>query len=350
MISDIGDGILDSGVFLEAGSFTSPGIDVSSELSFQTSIGNDSTLVEGCGGAELWFVRSDSLAFTQTINVDYSGTATNGVDVNMLPNTVTFNPGQDSVSIQIDAIFDNISEGTEYIVISTEIPSACNGTAGDSVILYIQNVEELVVDVPDTQVPCPNTPATLTSTVTGGTPGYSYLWSTGATTTTIDVSPVTTTTYYLTVIDTCGQTSIDSAIVTVPTFGPIGITVSNDTTVNCINELVTLNAQTSGGGANHVVTWSTGATGTSVDVNIAATTTYTATVTDACGNTASADVTVTLAPLPISTTITADTSICPGDSVTLTVVPTGGFGNDYSFQWNTGQTDSIITVSPSSNF
>ncbi|MDB3907798.1 choice-of-anchor L domain-containing protein, partial [Crocinitomicaceae bacterium] len=69
VISDIGDGILDSGVFLEAGSFSSPGIDLSSELSFQTTIGNDSTLVEGCGGAHLWFVRNDSLAFTQTIDV-----------------------------------------------------------------------------------------------------------------------------------------------------------------------------------------------------------------------------------------------------------------------------------------
>lgn len=350
VISDIGDGVVDSGVFLEAGSFTSPGIDLSSQLSFQTAIGNDSTLVEGCGGAELWFVRSDSLAFTQTINVSYSGTATNGLDVNPLPNTVTFNPGQDSVSIQIDAIFDNISESTEFIIISTEVPSACNGTTGDSVKLYIQNTETLVVDVPDTQVPCPNTPATLTSQVTGGTPGYTYLWSTGETTATINVSPVTTTTYSLTVVDTCGQTAIDSAVVTVPTFSPIVITVSNDTTINCINELVTLSAQTSGGGANHVVTWSTGDTGTSVDVNVSATTTYTATVTDVCGNTASADVTVTLTPIPISSTITADTSICPGDTVTLTVIPSGGVGNDYSFLWNTGQTDSIINVAPATTF
>lgn len=350
VISDIGDGILDSGVFLEAGSFSSPGIDLSSELSFQTTIGNDSTLVEGCGGADLWFVRNDSLAFTQTIDVTYSGTATNGVDVNNLPPTVTFLPGQDSVSITIDAVFDNIPEGTEYIIISTSLPSACNGTVGDSILLYIENVDELTLNVPDTIVPCPNTPATLISQVAGGTPGYTYLWSTGETTAQINVSPITTTTYYLTIMDTCGQTALDSAVVTVPAFGPIGITVSNDTTVNCINQLISLNAQTSGGGANHVVTWNTGDTGNNIDVNVVATTTYTATVTDACGNTASADVTVTVIPVPITSVITADTSVCPGDSVTLVVTPSGGTGNDYTFEWNTGQTDSMITVSPSSTF
>lgn len=30
--------------------------------------------------------------------------------------------------------------------------------------------------------------------------------------------------------------------------------------------------------------------------------------------------------------------------------PSGGIGNDYTFQWNSGQTDSIITVSPSTTF
>lgn len=350
VISDMGDGIVDSGVFLEAGSFSSPGIDISSELNFQTDIGNDSTLVEGCGSADLWFVRSDSLGFSQTIDINYSGTATVGTDVNNLPTTVTFLPGQDSVSVSINAIYDNVPEGTEFIVISTNLPSACNGNTTDSVILYIQNVDELTVNVPDTVVPCPNTPATLISQVSGGTPGYAYLWSTGQTTAQIDVLPLATTTYYLTVTDTCGQIALDSAVVDVPTFGPIGISLPNDTTVNCANQVLTLTAQTTGGGAGHVVTWNTGATGASINVNVSSTTTYTATVTDICGNTASTDVTVTVNPIPITTVISADTTICPNEEVTLVVTPSGGVGGDYTFLWNTGQTDSIITVTPSSTF
>ncbi|MDB2656527.1 hypothetical protein N9Y60_00580 [Crocinitomicaceae bacterium] len=55
------------------------------------------------------------------------------------------------------------------------MPSACNGTVGDSILLYIENVDELTLNVPDTIVPYPNTPATLISQVAGGTPGYTYL-------------------------------------------------------------------------------------------------------------------------------------------------------------------------------
>nr|MBA3674275.1 T9SS type A sorting domain-containing protein [Chitinophagaceae bacterium] len=53
----------------------------------------------------------------------------------------------------------------------------------------------------------PASTITLTSNVTGGTPAYSYMWSTGALTSGVTVSPVVNTTYTLTVTDANGCTA-----------------------------------------------------------------------------------------------------------------------------------------------
>jgi uncharacterized repeat protein (TIGR01451 family) len=55
--------------------------------------------------------------------------------------------------------------------------------------------------------------ATLAPTVTGGSAPYTYLWSTGATTSTLQVCPTTTTTYSITVTDAEGCSSVGSVTV-----------------------------------------------------------------------------------------------------------------------------------------
>jgi len=57
--------------------------------------------------------------------------------------------------------------------------------------------------------------ATLTVSVTGGTSPYTYLWSTGATTQSINVCPATTTTYGVTVTDLNSSTARDKVTVQV---------------------------------------------------------------------------------------------------------------------------------------
>lgn len=346
-ISDIGDGVLDSGVFLEAGSFTSPGIDISSNLSFQGNTANDSTLIEGCGSAEIWFVRNDSLAFSQTLPLTISGTAIEGIDYNNLPPSITFPAGQDSVSLTIDAYFDSNSEPLEYLQILVELSSSCANATYDSLRLYIQNIDSIVIDLQDQTINCPGDSVTITPTVNYGSPGYSYLWSNGVTTSTITVSPTSTTVYTLTVTDTCGLVENETVTVTVPVYTPLILSITpSDTIVHCLNSIVTLNATTSGGGANQVITWSNGSNGPTTQVTITGTIAMIATATDECGNSHSDTAFVTLQELPITTTISQDTSICSGNEVTLYVTATGGFGNSYDFSWSSGQTDSIITVSP----
>ncbi len=62
---------------------------------------------------------------------------------------------------------------------------------------------------------CYGLSSTLTAVGSGGTPGYTYVWSNGVNTASQTVSPTVTTTYAVTVTDSKGCTSTDAVVVTV---------------------------------------------------------------------------------------------------------------------------------------
>ena len=84
-VADAGDNILDSGVFLEASSFSSfGGISINTSATFYTGTG-DTSLVEGCGYATIDILRTGDLNDTILVYASFSGTAVNGVDISLLP-------------------------------------------------------------------------------------------------------------------------------------------------------------------------------------------------------------------------------------------------------------------------
>ncbi|MBL0101364.1 MAG: hypothetical protein IPP49_16100 [Saprospiraceae bacterium] len=171
-------------------------------------------------------------------------------------------------------------------------------------------------------------PGTLTAS--GGT---TYVWSNGATTSAITVSPTSTTTYNVTVTDANGCQASTSVTVTV---NPLPTPAITGNIVICHRRGTTL---TTSGGTTYV--WSNGATTSVITVSPASTTTYNVTVTDANGCQASTSVTVTVNPLP-TPAITGNTVICNGASTTLTA--SGGT----TYVWSNGSTTSAITISPTS--
>ena len=112
------------------------------------------------------------------------------------------------------------------------------------------------------------------------------------------------------------------------------LTVSAPVTV-CAGNTVIL---TAGGGYSYQ--WNTGETTDSINVNPVATTLYTVKATGQFGCGVDNDtVMVTVNPLPVPV-ITGDTSLCFGDTTTLTA---NGADN---YLWSTGSTGSIIKVNP----
>jgi hypothetical protein len=176
--------------------------------------------------------------------------------------------------------------------------------------------------------------ASTTLTASGGT---SYLWNTGATTAAITVSPTVTTTYSVTVTNVSGCSATANSTVTVntsPTVMSLGLSVCFGGTINL----------SSSGGSSYV--WSGPNSFSSVlqSPSIASATnlnagTYTVTVTNTGGCTAIGTISVVVRALP-STSIDGITTICNGQSTTLTA--TGGG----TYLWSTGSVNASIFVSP----
>ena len=202
-----------------------------------------------------------------------------------------------------------------------------------------------------TEVTCPEDEVVVSSTVTGGGQPYRYLWNTGDTTDTITVNPLVTETYTLSVTDECiGQTITQSITVNVPAFTPIVIDSSPDITELCPYLPATLTASASGGFGGYTYQWSSNnemlGTSTSQLVTPPRTTTYTVTVTDICGITESHDIIYTITSPPLIVELNPDLEICPGDSVHLTSVVTGGYGQ-YYYHWpHSGEITPDVWVNP----
>lgn len=122
----------------------------------------------------------------------------------------------------------------------------------------------------DVTLNCAVTSATLTAKCGGGN---SYLWSNGATTASINVSPTVTTTYRV----TATNGSSDEVVVTVNKTPP-NASAGPDKTINCNLSIVVLNAS---GGVKYL--WSNGLTTSQITVSPTIATTYYVTITDKNG-------------------------------------------------------------------
>ncbi|MFN9938006.1 MAG: hypothetical protein ACK56I_00895, partial [bacterium] len=106
------------------------------------------------------------------------------------------------------AFDDGISEGSETVsMVISNIAECGESLISSSFEFFINDLPEpLQVEGVDYEI-CQSSTQTLEPIITGGYANYGFVWSTGETTPTIDVSPNTPTTYYLTVSDTCGMPS-----------------------------------------------------------------------------------------------------------------------------------------------
>lgn len=347
-ICDVGDGAYDSGVFLEGGSFTSQApMLVNSQINTQGNLG-ENQLLEGCSNATINFVRSDSINFTKTYNVTYSGSATNGTDYSNLPNTVTFSAGESTTSINVQTIADNITEGTEDLTITLEYSGMCGQQTSLTTTLQIVEQTPISITMPNNQeLSCiTGNSITLSPVISGGTPPYNYNWSTGENTSEITVEPTDTTTYLLTVTDACGSQIVnDSVTLTVAVFEPLIVTASNDTTVFCPNSPIDVSSFTTGGAGNISFNWSNGSNTQNATFQTIVSKTYIITATDQCGNQSEDSVHINIISTPLKTNTYGDTTICPFGNAVIGVNATEGAGG-YRYEWDNNETTNQITVSP----
>ena len=343
-IADGGDKILDSGVFLEAGSFSSVGnVLISSNTFLGGAIaGNDTTIYEGCGFASILFNRGiNNITNPDTVIMTYSGTATNGIDFSFVSDTLYFSPGQDSAFVTINSLPDGLIEGMETIIISFYNPTPCNNYNILSLTLYIVDSPPLSLTLNnDTLLNCPMQNIPLIAIATGGVAigNYNYAWTNSTSTTdTAHVSPIATTTYYATVTDSCGNTVSDSVKILIVPYTPMQLTLNNDTAI-CAGNTLLLDVNISGGSLNYIYSWNPNISLVdSVTIMPTSSATYSVTVTDVCGYTISDGVDVTVYPIQADFDYNAITNQnLQFDNLSIGAV---------SYLWNfgDGSTDSVST-------
>ncbi|MFH1319883.1 MAG: choice-of-anchor L domain-containing protein [Bacteroidota bacterium] len=186
---------------------------------------SNNMVVEGCSDAVFTISRLGSTVLPLTVYYTISGTATNGSDYTNIPDSVVIPAGQSSVNLVISPILDGIPETDETIIITLETDVVCP-TLPNSGTIVIINVDPLTLTVNDDTTICIIGSAMLSAIALAGSGTLSYTWDDGNGTISnqqsLYISPFSTTTYIITVADTCGYVVTDSVTITVNGIGMAG--------------------------------------------------------------------------------------------------------------------------------
>ncbi|MBU0764494.1 MAG: PKD domain-containing protein [Bacteroidetes bacterium] len=310
--------------------------------------GSSATLTASGGTSYTWNTgaTSQSITVTPLSTTTYTVTATtNGCSASDNV-TVTVNPMPvPGISATLPVVCSGDSTqltatgGTSYlwnngattqiVTVSPPVTTTYSVTVSNSGCSATTSMEIIVNDtisvIVSPSVICVGQSATITAAG-----GDVYQWSTGGSTQTITVSPLTTTVYSVTVT-AGGCTGYADVTVTV---NPLPTANAGSDQSICFGDSATLSA---GGGTSYL--WNTGTASSSITVSPVTTTTYVVTVTDnGCSGTD--EVSVTVIPIP-AVYAGPDITICEGDTDTLSA--SGGT----VYQWSTGDTVQNIIVNPS---
>lgn len=229
-----------------------------------------------------------------------------------------------------------LSAGTYNITVT-----ASNGCV-TTLSRTLTELPQLTATATPTPVQC-NGQATgsISVTVSGGSPAYSYLWTGGVTTQ--NRSGLTAGTYNLTVTDSRSCTATASATINQPTL--LNASIASITNVNCFGEPTgAINLNVSGGTAPYTYLWNGGVT--SPNRSGLAAGTYSVTVTDANSCTrVLTGIVVNQPAAALSLTSTQVNANCGGNTGSATVIATGGT-TPYSYNWSgtpTGDGTATIT-------
>lgn len=358
-IGDAVDHILDSGVFLEKNSFSSVGITVNTSFSVP-SLGERA--IEGCSNALITVVSPEPLAQPYTFYFTISGTAQNGIDYTLIPDSITILAGQTSASLTIQPIYDGMVEGTETVIL-TFTQTTCSSTQTLADTILIDDNTPFFVNAGLDDTICLGQTATLTGTAWGGQRPFEYTWQgTTGHDSIIQVSPPSPGNYQyiLAVEEGCSVIDRDTVILLVnplpvPSFTtgvssaclgvPANVYATDPGKLNYIwtipNPEATINSGGSLADDSVTLTWNTDGT-FPVKVN------YTEPSTG-CSGANNTIFNVTVHPLPTAS-ISGTTSLCKGRPAPAITFAGASGAEPYTFyyQINGGPPQSITTTSGSS--
>jgi Secretion system C-terminal sorting domain len=344
-ICDATDNSLDSGVFIKGGTLSS---DYASTASLQFNVDgpNNNVAYEQCSEGAVRIHRPVYSNNQEPLicYLDWSGSALEGTDYNVMPDSVVFNPQHSFVDIPFDAFEDATVEFVDTVMLSMMVPASCNGSSAYSnFTFYISDVIYPFIVLGFTVDICPGE-VFAEPIVQGGFGNYTYLWNNGSTEASFSANLTDTTYYSVTVGDTCGLQPITVNLnYNVFQFDPV--TVSLEDT----DGILPLECGSSGsiyaygeGGVPGLSYYFTAANNSWVsnDFNVAAISTSNGgdvyvRVVDACGNTATDTLNITVNVPPLSVELPDTVEVMCGQSVMIQSTVSGGnSASSYWYSWS----------------
>ncbi len=295
--------------------------------------------VNGCSGSDTVCVTLNNgapvISGTTQMNVGCFSACTGSINYTISsgqsPYTYAWSNGATTQNISA------LCAGTYTVTVSGS--NGCSVTASYTISQPSATLSSLITVTQN--VSCNNgVNGAATASATGGTAPYSYVWSNGASTAT--VNGLSAGTYTVTVTDQNGCTSQTNASVTQPSAATsVSLLVSPH--VYCFGgSNGVIYSTPSGGTSPYTYLWNTGAA--TQNLSGIATGTYTVTLTDANGCTAVQSILVTQPPGPLVATPSMGQSVgCFGGSTgSATVVASGGTA-PYSYVWSNSATSTTIS-------
>lgn len=316
-IADASDGILDSGVFIEAGSLVAAGISIEPESAYIDPVTNLPSVVEGCLDGAFAFTLSNPLPDSSYIYYSIGGTATEGTDYSSIPDSLLVLPGATNISLGVNPLTDAIAEGAESITLYLYL--SCSPVPYDSATIYI--VDEINAVASNDTTICVGQSVSI---AVNDADSYNWGPATGLSCTNCQspiATPTVTTSYIVFItIGTC----VAADTVTIFVDNPTPVNAGSDQEL-CFGQSVQLNATNA---TSYTWTPSTGLSSSTVPnptATPAVTTTYYVTGVNGCFTTTDT-ITVVVHPLP-DVSVSPDLTVCPGTTVDL--LASGGI----TYQW-----------------
>lgn len=236
----------------------------------------------------------------------------------------TFNNPQNDTTTYFSSIMD-----VDSFYIKIKGFNSCSTGISDSVLVYFVDSSDVSILEGMTANLCQGTSLTLNAAGASN-----YLWSTNATTGSININSAAQ--YFVT--DTTNQCFPDSAFIQVTLTNQPTVTITENDTSICQGETVTLHAN---GGNNY--TWNNAANTDSI--NVITSGSYFVYSTLPCPSDTDTVIVTVIQPTNVSILETNPSLLCTGASLTLHASPSS---NNYT--WSTSDTTEFITINSSGTF
>ena len=301
------------------------------------------TDANGCTATFTTTLTEPSAIVISSINVQPSCNTSNGALTGSIDLTASGGTGAFTYlwsSGQTSADISGLGSGT-YTVTVTDA-NGCTATYSTT----LTEPTAIIISSVDVQPSCNTSNGALTGaidlTATGGTGAFTYLWSSGQTT--ADLTGLGSGTYTVTVTDVNGCTATFTTTLTEPTailISSVDVQPSCNTSNGALTGAIDLTA--SGGTGSFTYLWSSGQT--TADLTGLGSGTYTVTVTDANGCTATFSTTLTEPNAILISSVDVQPS-CNTSNGALTgsidLTARGGTGS-LTYAWSSGQTTADLT-------